>query len=142
MIIPEHPSHAGTELYPRIGPFDIKTWTNCRMGMMSWTFITICFAYKQAELYGSVSNSMLVSITLSSPFSSLCANHAAAVIHSGCLLSWPRIVPRPSWDPEHDGCCHTAVTMCDPNVRGCCLRQSMMCVEVHDVCRQSMMYGE
>lgn len=56
----------GTELYPRIGPLDIKTWTNCRMGMMSWVIIPICFAYKQAELYGEVSNSMLVSVTLTS----------------------------------------------------------------------------
>jgi Ergosterol biosynthesis ERG4/ERG24 family len=56
---------AGTELYPRIGQwFDIKTWTNCRMGMMSWTFITICFAYKQAELYGTVSNGMLIAVIL------------------------------------------------------------------------------
>lgn len=34
--------------------------------MMSWTFITVCFAFKQVELYGYVSNSMLVSVTLSS----------------------------------------------------------------------------
>jgi hypothetical protein len=58
---------AGTELYPRIGKtFDIKTWTNCRMGMMSWTFITICFAFKQYRLSGYFANSMLVSIVLSS----------------------------------------------------------------------------
>jgi 7-dehydrocholesterol reductase len=56
---------AGTELYPRIGKwFDIKTWTNCRMGMMSWTFITVCFACKQAELQGSVSNGMLIAVVL------------------------------------------------------------------------------
>lgn len=58
--------YSGTELYPRIGPFDFKTWTNCRMGMMSWVVVPICFAYKQAELYGEVSNSMLVSVTLTS----------------------------------------------------------------------------
>lgn len=56
---------AGTELYPRVGPVDIKTWTNCRMGMMSWTFINVCFAFKQLEIYGYVSNSMLVSVILS-----------------------------------------------------------------------------
>lgn len=59
---------AGTELYPRIGKhFDIKTWTNCRMGMMAWTFINVCFAFKQRSLNGSISNSMLVSIILSGP---------------------------------------------------------------------------
>lgn len=64
-----HPSayqvRAGTELYPRIGShFDIKTWTNCRMGMMAWTFIAICCAFKQRQLTGSIANSMLVSVLL------------------------------------------------------------------------------
>lgn len=56
----------GTELYPRIGKhFDIKTWTNCRMGMMAWTYVVICFAYKQAQIDGRPSNSMLISVVLS-----------------------------------------------------------------------------
>ena len=41
------------------------------MGMMSWTYITICFAYKQYELYGSVSNSMIVSVLISGAFPSI-----------------------------------------------------------------------
>jgi hypothetical protein len=62
-------AHAGTELYPRIGRhFDIKTWTNCRMGMMAWTFIAICCAFKQRELTGTVANSMLVSVILQGAF--------------------------------------------------------------------------
>ena len=38
----------GMELYPRIGKyFDIKTFTNCRFGMMSWALLIISFAVKQ-----------------------------------------------------------------------------------------------
>lgn len=55
---------AGMELYPRIGSFDIKTWTNCRMGMMSWAVLILCYAAKQRQLYGSVADSMLVSVFL------------------------------------------------------------------------------
>jgi len=52
----------GTELYPRIGKhFDIKTWTNCRMGVMSWAVIPLCYMVKQYQLYGEVSDSMIVS---------------------------------------------------------------------------------
>lgn len=52
------------ELYPRIGAFDLKTWTNCSMGMMSWAVLPLCFAVKQYETQGYVSNSMLVSAIL------------------------------------------------------------------------------
>lgn len=55
---------SGMELYPRIGPFDLKTWTNCSMGMMSWAVLPLCFAVKQYETQGFVSNSMLVSVVL------------------------------------------------------------------------------
>ncbi|EIE25799.1 sterol delta-7 reductase DWF5 [Coccomyxa subellipsoidea C-169] len=55
----------GMELYPRIGRhFDLKTWTNCRMGMMGWGVLVLCYAVKQHELYGYLSNSMAVSILL------------------------------------------------------------------------------
>lgn len=55
----------GMELYPRIGKsFDLKTWTNCRMGMMGWAFWILCFAVKQYQTFGHVSNSMLVSVLL------------------------------------------------------------------------------
>ena len=58
-------ARAGMELYPRIGPhFDIKTWTNCRMGMMGWGVLTLCWAAKQAERDGGLADSMLVSVTL------------------------------------------------------------------------------
>ncbi|KFM27372.1 7-dehydrocholesterol reductase [Auxenochlorella protothecoides] len=54
----------GMELYPRIGAFDIKVWTNCRMGMMGWSVITLCYAVKQAQLYGAPATSMLLSVAL------------------------------------------------------------------------------
>jgi 7-dehydrocholesterol reductase len=55
----------GTELHPRIGKhFDIKQWTNCRMGMMGWAILILCFAFKQYDTLGYVSNSMLVSVIL------------------------------------------------------------------------------
>ncbi|OGT34387.1 MAG: 7-dehydrocholesterol reductase [Gammaproteobacteria bacterium RIFCSPHIGHO2_02_FULL_39_13] len=53
----------GTELYPRIFGWDIKQFTNCRFGMMSWPVIIFSFAAKQAQLYG-LSNSMIVSIAI------------------------------------------------------------------------------
>jgi len=53
----------GMELYPRIFGFDMKMFTNCRFGMMSWPIILISFAAKQSEVYG-LSNSMLVSVAI------------------------------------------------------------------------------
>ncbi len=54
----------GTELYPRLFGWDVKMFTNCRFGMMGWALIILSFAAKQKELYGEVSNSMLVSVAL------------------------------------------------------------------------------
>ncbi len=55
----------GTELYPRIGKsFDIKQWTNCRMGLMGWSVLPLCFMIKQLETTGQISNSMLISVVL------------------------------------------------------------------------------
>lgn len=73
-IAPSSPDHSssgnfifdyywGTELYPRIAGFDIKQFTNCRFGMMSWPVIVLSFAAKQASLYG-LSNSMLVAVII------------------------------------------------------------------------------
>lgn len=53
------------ELYPRIGKyFDLKTWTNCRMGMMSWAVLIVCYAAKQRQATGGIADSMLVSVAL------------------------------------------------------------------------------
>ncbi len=53
----------GTELYPRILGWDVKMFTNCRMGMMSWTLILFSYAAKQSELYG-LSDAMVVAVAL------------------------------------------------------------------------------
>lgn len=54
----------GLELYPRLGALDIKQFTNCRFGMMSWEVLILCYAIKQYEFYGFLSDSMIVSTTL------------------------------------------------------------------------------
>ena len=53
----------GTELYPRVFGWDVKQFTNCRFGMMSWALFIISFGAKQQELYG-LSDSMAVSLFL------------------------------------------------------------------------------
>jgi 7-dehydrocholesterol reductase len=53
----------GTELYPRIFGFDVKMFTNCRFGMMSWTVILISCAAKQQELFG-LTDAMVVGVAL------------------------------------------------------------------------------
>lgn len=53
----------GTELYPRFFGWDVKLFTNCRMGMMGWGLLLLSYAAKQKELYG-LSDGMLVSISL------------------------------------------------------------------------------
>lgn len=54
----------GTELHPRILGWDVKQFTNCRFGMMSWGFIILCFAHAQYEIHGYLSNSMFISVML------------------------------------------------------------------------------
>ncbi|XP_064626173.1 uncharacterized protein LOC135486924 [Lineus longissimus] len=53
----------GTELYPRIFGFDVKTFTNCRFGMTVWPLLVAVHAIKSYELYGFV-DSMFVSALL------------------------------------------------------------------------------
>ena len=57
----------GMELYPRIGAaFDVKTWTNCRMGMAGWA--SLCWAFAAANARGTGSglptDAVLVTATL------------------------------------------------------------------------------
>ena len=37
----------GTELYPRVLGWDVKTFTNCRFGMMFWALGLLCYAHAQ-----------------------------------------------------------------------------------------------
>lgn len=54
----------GVELYPTILGFHVKQFTNCRFGMMSWPIILLSYAAKQQDVYGYISDGMLVSIFL------------------------------------------------------------------------------
>jgi len=54
----------GTELYPRILGWDVKVFTNCRFGLMAWPLLIWSYAAKQQEIYGSISDSMMVAVTL------------------------------------------------------------------------------
>lgn len=51
----------GVEFNPRIGKwFDFKLFFNGRPGIVAWTLINLSFAAKQRELYGHVTNSMIL----------------------------------------------------------------------------------
>lgn len=54
----------GIELHPELFGVNLKQLINCRISMMGWSLIVCSFAAKQAELSGYVSNSMLVSVTI------------------------------------------------------------------------------
>lgn len=51
----------GVEFNPRIGKwFDFKLFFNGRPGIVAWTLINLSFAAKQQELYGHLTNSMVL----------------------------------------------------------------------------------
>ncbi|XP_075044546.1 7-dehydrocholesterol reductase [Mixophyes fleayi] len=51
----------GIEFNPRIGKwFDFKLFFNGRPGIVAWTLINLSYAAKQKELYGQVTNSMIL----------------------------------------------------------------------------------
>ncbi len=50
----------GIEHNPRIGSFDFKLFFNGRPGILAWTLINLSCAAKQYELYGHVTNSMIL----------------------------------------------------------------------------------
>lgn len=54
----------GTELHPEVLGVSLKQLINCRFAMMGWSVAVIAFAIKQVDLYGRLSNSMLVSTLL------------------------------------------------------------------------------
>ena len=51
----------GTELYPRIFGWDVKMFTNCRFGMMSWPLLLLSYAAKQHQVHG-ISDSMVIAV--------------------------------------------------------------------------------
>eukprot|EP00029_Vermamoeba_vermiformis_P004103 TRINITY_DN14635_c0_g1_i1.p1 TRINITY_DN14635_c0_g1~~TRINITY_DN14635_c0_g1_i1.p1 ORF type:complete len:449 (-),score=61.11 TRINITY_DN14635_c0_g1_i1:83-1429(-) len=51
----------GTELYPKLFGISLKHLINCRVSMYSWSLIAISCAFKQQELFGTMSNSIAIS---------------------------------------------------------------------------------
>ncbi len=51
----------GIELHPRLFGVDLKQLLNCRVSMMGWSVLMLCFAGHQIESTGHLSSSMLVS---------------------------------------------------------------------------------
>jgi 7-dehydrocholesterol reductase len=99
----------GMELYPRIFGWDVKMFTNCRFGMMSWGIIVLSFAAKQHEVYG-LSDAMVVSALLQLIFIAkfflwepgylrsldIMHDRAGYYICWGCLVWVPAIYPSPA----------------------------------------------
>jgi hypothetical protein len=53
------------ELYPRIFGWDVKVFTNCRMGMMFWAVGIVSFCYKSMELnYGRLDPGLAASVAI------------------------------------------------------------------------------
>lgn len=51
----------GIEFNPRIGKwFDFKLFFNGRPGIVAWTLINLSYMAKQQELYGHITNSMIL----------------------------------------------------------------------------------
>jgi 7-dehydrocholesterol reductase len=56
--------YRGIELYPQLFGFDVKTFTNCRFGMMIWPVLICSYAAAQHNKYGYVANSMVACVFL------------------------------------------------------------------------------
>ncbi len=54
----------GTELHPTVFGMSLKQWINCRISMTGWTVLCVSYAAAQWQLYGTVSNSMIVAVAL------------------------------------------------------------------------------
>jgi 7-dehydrocholesterol reductase len=49
----------GVEFNPRIGNVDFKLFFNGRPGIVLWNILNLCYAYKQFETFGTLSNTMI-----------------------------------------------------------------------------------
>jgi 7-dehydrocholesterol reductase len=54
----------GTELHPRLFGVSLKQLCNCRFAMMGWGVMIVSYAFKEQQLYGAVSNGMIVAVGL------------------------------------------------------------------------------
>jgi len=101
----------GTELYPRIFGWDVKTFTNCRFGMMGWAIMCIDYAGWQLTHNGTIADSMVVSVAIQLVYifkffywetgywSSLDIMHDRAgwYICWGCMVWLPAVYPSPAF---------------------------------------------
>ena len=100
----------GMELYPKIGKFNIKQFTNCRFGMMAWAVLPVIFACYQFERDGYLADSVFVTTLLMSVynfkfflwetgyFNSMDIQHdrAGYYICWGCLVWVPAVYASPA----------------------------------------------
>jgi 7-dehydrocholesterol reductase len=100
----------GMELYPKIGSFNVKQFTNCRFGMMAWALLPVIFACHQYERDGYLADSVLVTLVLMSVynfkfflwetgyFNSMDIQHdrAGYYICWGCLVWVPAVYASPA----------------------------------------------
>jgi len=54
----------GVEFNPRVGKLDFKLFHVGRLAMISWSIINLSFAAKQYELFGKITNSMVLTVAL------------------------------------------------------------------------------
>lgn len=54
----------GVELHPRVFGIELKQLFNCRIAMMGWFFLLLCFGQKQVDLHGRLDPAMAASMGL------------------------------------------------------------------------------
>uniref|UniRef100_A0A061S7K6 7-dehydrocholesterol reductase n=1 Tax=Tetraselmis sp. GSL018 TaxID=582737 RepID=A0A061S7K6_9CHLO len=142
----------GMELYPRIGrSFDIKTWTNCRVGMMGWGILILCYAAKQVEEAGFLSDSMAVSVILMHVYIAkffwwetgywktmdIMHDRAGYYICWGCLVWIPSMYTSPTMFLVK----HPMVL--GPTLTGAVLAAGLLCIYInYDADRQRQVFRE
>ena len=100
----------GMELYPKVGPLNIKQFTNCRFGMMAWAILPVIFACHQYQRDGYLADSVAVCVALmcvynfkfflweTGYFNSMDIQHdrAGYYICWGCLVWVPAVYASPA----------------------------------------------
>jgi 7-dehydrocholesterol reductase len=100
----------GMELYPKLGPLNVKQFTNCRFGMMAWALLPIVFACHQYQRDGFLADSVFVCVALmcvyvfkffvweTGYFNSMDIQHdrAGYYICWGCLVWVPSVYASPA----------------------------------------------
>lgn len=100
----------GMELYPKLGPLNLKQFTNCRFGMMAWAILPVIFACHQYQRDGYLADSVAVCVALmcvynfkffvweTGYFNSMDIQHdrAGYYICWGCLVWVPAVYASPA----------------------------------------------